>query len=121
MQCVSKCASSPTRSTATNALPAHTALAPRFSLLKQGCVGAGETQTATQRLCTLLTDRRCSSSHTTPIKPKEKAHRAESNWSSQTLMDTCLGMLGSGLKFVWTNPTEMLVSTGSVVEQFDVV
>ena len=38
--------------------------------------------------------------------------RALDVWSSQTLMDTCLGMLGSGLKFIWTYPTEMLVSTG---------
>ena len=42
-------------------------------------------------------------------------------WSSQPLMDTCLGMLSSSLKFIWTNPTEMLVSTGSVVEHIDVV
>ena len=44
-----------------------------------------------------------------------------SKWSSQTLMDICLSMLSSGFKFIWTNPTEMLVSTGLVGEQFDVV
>lgn len=42
-------------------------------------------------------------------------------WSSETLVDTCLSMLSSGLKFIWTNPTEMLVSPGSVVEHIDVV
>lgn len=42
-------------------------------------------------------------------------------WSSQILMDTCLGTLSSGLKFVWTHPTEMLVSTDRVIEHVDVV